>query len=90
MSNKRNLAAIGGLGRRVSRTLARDPQGDRQMAILGASDVSVAGAITVDSKQRLTVRKATAVQTTTESGGETAAILDQLIINLRASGILEG
>ena len=95
MAKKRNLASIGGLGRRPSRTLDRDPGAGRAVAGLGASDISLGEQFTVDSNQRLALKKARTVPLTTQgeyagsSNERTEQILNQLIINLRASGILE-
>ena len=90
MANKRNLAAIGSLGRRPSRTLQRDPGSGRATAQLGASDINLSSQFTVDDNQRLSIKKAATVALTTQSGATAEATLNQLITNLRAAGILEG
>ena len=87
MASKRNLSAIGPLGRRPSRSLSNDPGAGRATAGLGATDVSFGTQFTVDKKQRLTIKKARSVQNATADTVQDT--LNTLITNLRASGILE-
>ena len=90
MAQKRNLASIGGLGRRPSRALRHDPGAGRATAGLGASDVSLGKQFTVDANQRLSLKKAASVSLAPSSAGaDLQATLNTLITNLRASGILE-
>lgn len=91
MTQKRNLAALNGLGRRPSRALRNDPGAGRATAGLGASDVSLGEQFTVDSNQRLSLKKAASVPlASTTEASDLQATLNSLITNLRASGIIEG
>ena len=87
MKSKRNLSAIGFLGRRPSRSLQNDPGAGRSTAGLGATEVAFGGQFTVDKNQRLTLKKAKPVQNATADTVQDT--LNTLIINLRASGIIE-
>lgn len=87
MTTKRNLSAIGPLGRRPSRSLSHDPGSGRATAGLGATDVSFGAQFTVDKNHRLTIKKARSVQLASANTVEDT--LNTLITNLRESGILE-
>ena len=102
MPKNRNLIPISGTGRRAAPSLATDTGAARQASELGQSDVSLGRGLTVDNHHRLSVKQALPVATMAESAiaqdsieaaatGRESLVqetLDNLIINLRDSGIL--